>query len=79
MSKLIDCNFDHHLPDDATANYHDEVRKRCKELAEFFDSKLPECRERSLALTKLEEAMFWANAAIAREITYKTRTDLGPK
>ena len=27
------------------------------------------CREQSLAITALEEAMFWANAAIAREIT----------
>lgn len=25
-----------------------------------------ECRERSLALTKLEEVVFWANAAISR-------------
>ena len=29
----------------------------------------PPCREQSLAITALEEAMFWANAAIAREIT----------
>jgi len=27
----------------------------------------PDSRERSLALTKIEEAVFWANAAIARE------------
>lgn len=28
------------------------------------------CRETSLALTKLEEAVFWANAAIARNPTH---------
>lgn len=28
--------------------------------------KTPKSREQSLAITKVEEAMFWANAAIAR-------------
>ncbi|MDM2104332.1 Uncharacterised protein [Mycobacteroides abscessus subsp. massiliense] len=45
---------------------HGSVRAACKELAHKFDRDLPPGREKSLALTKLEEAMFWANAAIAR-------------
>lgn len=36
----------------------------CKQLHEFFLT-LPESRERSLAITKLEEAAMWANKAIA--------------
>lgn len=37
-----------------------------KSLAELFVKATPTSREQSLALTKLEEAVFWANAAIAR-------------
>lgn len=38
-------------------------RKLAEQILEFC----PPSRERSLALTKLEEVVMWANAAIARE------------
>jgi hypothetical protein len=47
---------------------HGSVRAACKELAHKFDRDLPPGREKALAATKLEEAMFWANAAIARTV-----------
>ena len=33
----------------------------------MLDEYCPESREKSLAVTKLEEVVFWSNAAIARE------------
>lgn len=46
---------------------HGSIRNACKELAHKFDADLPHSREKALALTYLETAMFWANAAIARQ------------
>lgn len=48
-------------------NEHTSVRSHCKELAHFIADNVPPGRERSLALTKVEEAMHWANAGIAKE------------
>lgn len=45
---------------------HTSVRQNCRELADFLNDKLPEGREKSLAMTHLEEVMFWGNAAVAR-------------
>lgn len=46
---------------------HASVRQQCRRLADALNEALPEGREKAVAMTKLEEAMFWANAAIARE------------
>jgi hypothetical protein len=49
---------------------HQRVRDVCLGAAEeLIEVTGAPSREQSLAITKLEEAMFWANAAIAREIT----------
>lgn len=45
---------------------HTSVRQHCRRLADELNERLPEGREKALAVTKLEEVMFWANAAIAR-------------
>lgn len=42
------------------------VRERCKALGTLIEKSTRPGREQQLALTKLEEVMFWANAAIAR-------------
>lgn len=46
---------------------HGSVREDCRELADALVDLLPEGREKALALTNLEQVMFWANAAIARQ------------
>ncbi len=45
---------------------HATVRGICLEAAQNLNDLLPEGREKSLALTHLEETMFWSNAAVAR-------------
>jgi hypothetical protein len=47
-------------------NAHEKVRGLCLTLAFRLDDLLPEGREKSLAITNLEQTMMWANAAIAR-------------
>lgn len=45
---------------------HTLMRRNCFYLAKYVNETLPEGREKSLAITNLEEAMFWANASLAR-------------
>lgn len=59
--------FDYHAPDEARRQAHELVRARCRALAESINDILVECREKALAVTKLEDVMFWSNAAIARQ------------
>lgn len=62
----IDNRFNYHKPNEEKVFRHETIRDNCKDLASFFNDVLPESREKSLAITKVEEAMFWANACVAR-------------
>lgn len=57
--------FGYHPATVETIPLHEEVRQRSMDLAVKFEELLPEGREKSLALTKLQEAAMWANASIA--------------
>ena len=61
--------FSYHAPDDSTRELHDEWRKHERWYAEHLND-LPggDTREKSLAFTALEEAMFWTHAHIARNL-----------
>jgi hypothetical protein len=58
--------FEFHSATDTTGQLHAHVRQECGQLAQYLNDLLPEGREKSLAITHLEEVMFWSNAAIAR-------------
>jgi hypothetical protein len=53
-------------PDEDRVAMHALIRSTCQRTAEFLVATCPEGRELSLALTQLEQTMFWANAALAR-------------
>ena len=56
----------HPASDEEKRAAHGSVREACLKLAEHLNELLPEGREKSLAITHLEETMFWGNAALAR-------------
>jgi len=59
-------NFIYHTPDQESIDKLDKLREKAKELALLIDEHCPNSREKSLAMTKLEESNMWANAAIVR-------------
>lgn len=62
----------YHPPTDAAKRLHEQVRNIYLNAATFTMEKIPESREASIAQTKLEEFLFWTNAAIARNISNVT-------
>jgi hypothetical protein len=62
----------HPADDENRQEQHQQVRETCLVAANAIDEVCDDSREKSLAITKLEEAMFWANAAIARQDGPKT-------
>lgn len=64
--KRIEKDFNYHPPKGDQTSRYATFRNVMAEVAKQFCKMCPESRERSLALTKLEEAVMWANAAIAR-------------
>lgn len=63
----IDRRFNHHPPDTDRIEKHQGIRTAFKYVAQVVVVQTPSSREQSLAITALEEAAFWANAAIARQ------------
>lgn len=59
-------NFTYHTPKGGQVQIYEQIRNTAHSFALFLNDKCPEGREKAIALTKLEEAVFWANASIAR-------------
>jgi hypothetical protein len=62
----IDRNYTSYPVGDEQNTDMGNIREACKVLAQIINGACPDGREKSLALTNLEQVMFWANAAIAR-------------
>jgi hypothetical protein len=62
----LERNFTYHAPKEDQAKRYEEIRAEAKELAMLIMVDCPDSREKSLALTKIEEGVMWANASIAR-------------
>lgn len=56
--------FDYQAPNEESVDKIKNFRSECKKLANLIKTDIPNSRERSLALTKLEEASMWGNKAI---------------
>ncbi len=59
-------NFTYHTPKDGQPGKYAMLRSEFRNLAMELLQWCPPSRERSLALTALEESSMWANASIAR-------------
>lgn len=53
--------------DQARGRQHEAVRHVVREAAHNLNRLLPDCDERDKAFDRLDEALMWANAAIARQ------------
>jgi len=62
----VENNFMYHSPQSDQPERYVELREKGKELAMMILAHTPPSREQAIALTKLEECVMFANAAIAR-------------
>lgn len=58
--------FTYHAVKGDQPGRYEAIRERALGWAVFVDANCPDSREKSLAMTAMEEAVMWANAAIAR-------------
>ena len=66
MKPQIEKAFTYHPPKDGQPYKYTAIRDKGKDMARIIDGLVPDSREISLAMTKLEECVMWANAGIAR-------------
>ena len=57
--------FTYHAANADPTERYQRIREWANELATIINRDCPESREKSLALTNLQQAIMWANASIA--------------
>ena len=65
----LDIRFTYHAPKEGQPAKYTALRDKAKELAVMVAEMCPPSREQVLAFTNIEQAVMWANAAIARRGT----------
>ncbi len=75
MNEMIENNFSYHEPTPDTIALLEAIRAEGQRFAELVDDECLPSREKSLAMTKIEEAVMWANASIERNISVKQGAD----
>lgn len=58
----------HAATTDEKRDAHGSIRQACRVAADYINDICPDGREKSLAITALEEAMMWGNASLARSV-----------
>lgn len=58
--------FTYHPPKDEQPEQYGRFRYQAEDMALLIDVECPDSREKDMALAALEQAVMWANAAIAR-------------
>ena len=66
MNPTLENNFRYHAPKEGQPEKYEALREKAKELAYLIEEVCPNSREKAVAMTQLETAVFWSNAAIAR-------------
>lgn len=64
--KEINRNFKYHAPKADQPAMYEQIKNSGKQFALVINQLCLDSREKSIAITKLEEAVMWANASIAR-------------
>jgi len=62
----IETAFTYHPPKGDQPERYIKLRDAAKAFAFLIDECVPDSREKSVAMTNLEQAVMWANAGIAR-------------
>jgi len=63
--EAIENSFSYHAPKEGQPEKYNTLREQAKAFAYAITEHCPNSRERSLAITNLENAVMWANKAIA--------------
>jgi hypothetical protein len=65
--ETIDNNFTYHKPMPTDLIKFERLRNMAKEYSELVNELCPDSREKSIAITKIEESNMWSNASIVRD------------